>query len=497
MTSTAAPAQAPAKPIVELTHRETLWVVFGVLVPVLMASMDQTIVATALPTIGKSLGRSPEDLQYLSWVVAAYLLTMTAATPLYGKFSDTRGRRLTLIIAIVIFMVGGIASALAQNLQWLVIARAIQGIGTGGLVSQAMTVLGDVAPPKQRARYYTYFSVIYTTAGGVGPAAGGFLSEYVHWSAVFWIAVPLGVASLALALTLLRKLPRHDRPHKLDIAGALLLIAASSTLMFVLNAGGKSYAWTSPQVLLTLCASLLFWLGFFYRLRTAAEPLIPLGILRNPIVRASTAANAIGWASIIALNIYLPLYLQAVLDMSPATAGLNMMMLMITVNMSALAGAQVAARATHYKTFPLSMMSLTLAAMVWLTWRVDQVDMLEFQIILAAIGIGFGPLAPVSTVATQNAVMLNQLGSAISLMSFTRSLFASMLIAGLGAIVLHTLGGTSGSASAAQLAANREIATGAFRILFAITTASFMVAFIAFWRIEERPLLNSNEGRTG
>lgn len=496
MTATTAPAPGTGAKT-ELTHREALWVVFGVLVPVLMASMDQTIVATALPTIGRELGRSPEDLQYLSWVVAAYLLTMTAATPLYGKFSDTRGRRLTLIIAIVIFMAGGIASALAQNLQWLVIARAVQGIGTGGLVSQAMTVLGDVAPPKQRARYYTYFSIIYTTAGAAGPAAGGFLSQYVHWSAVFWIAVPLGLASLLLALTLLRKLPRHDRPHRLDIVGAILLVAASSTLMFVLNAGGKSYSWTSPQVLLTLCVSLLAWAAFLLRLRTAPEPLIPLGILSNPIVRASTLANAIGWGSVIALNIYLPLYLQAVLGMSPATAGLNMMMLMVTVNLSALAGAQVAARATHYKTFPMSMLGLTLAAMLWLTWRVEHVGTLEFQIILAAIGIGFGPLAPVSTVATQNAVMLNQLGSAISLMSFTRSLFASMLIAGLGAIVLHKLGGDGGQPSASALAANREVATGAFRVLFAITTASFLVAFIAFWKIEERPLLNSNEGRTG
>jgi MFS family permease len=493
-SSTASSASSSAKP--ELTHREILWIVFGVLVPVLMASLDQTIVATSLPTIGRDLG----DIHYLPWIVAIYMLTMTAATPLYGRLSDIKGRQFTLCISIVIFMIGGIASALAPSMTWLVAARALQGIGNGGLVSQAMTVLGDVASPKERARYYTYFSITYTSAGAIGPALGGFFAEYVHWRASFWIAAPLGALSLFLALTLLNKLPRNERARKLDVLGAILIVLASSTTMFILNAGGKAFPWASPQILGSAAISLAFWYLFVKRLQSTPEPLIPLGILRNPIVRMSTLTNAIGWASIISLNIYLPLYLQSVLGLSPSSAGLHLMVLMVTVNTSALVGAQVAARVTHYKRYPMAAMAVCILTMIWLTWRLDRIGTWEFEILLAIIGIGFGPIAPVTTVATQNAVRMSELGTAISMMSFGRSLGASMLIAAIGAVIVNALGSggeqiSDARASATALAANRESAVFAFRIMFAITVACLMAALYTFWRMEEKPLLTSNAGR--
>ena len=359
-----------------------------------------------------------------------------------------------------------------------------------------MTVLGDVASPKERARYYTYFSITYTTAGGVGPALGGFFSEYLHWRVSFWIALPLGALSLALALTLLNKLPRNERPQKLDVLGAVLIVLASSSTMFVLNAGGKAFAWASPQILGAAFISGIFWLLFIRRLRSTDAPLIPLGVLSNPIVRMSTLTNAVGWASIISLNIYLPLYLQSVLGLSPASAGLHMMVLMVTVNSSALLGAQIAARVVHYKTFPMLMMAGCILTIAYLTWRLDQVGTWEFEILLAIIGIGFGPIAPISTVAMQNAVKLSELGTAISMMSFSRSLFASMLIAGIGAVIVNALGsGGDARASASVLAANRDTAVFAFRIMFAITIACLSLALLAFWRMEEKPLQTSNEGR--
>ena len=483
-------ALPPARPT--LTHRETLWIVLGVCVPVLMASLDQTIVATTLPTIGRELG----EVHYLPWIVAIYLLTMTAATPLYGRLSDIKGRQVTLVISIIIFMIGGIASALAPSMGWLIAARAIQGIGNGGLVSQAMTVLGDIASPKDRARYYTYFSIAYTTAGGIGPALGGFFAEYIHWRASFWIAAPLGLLSLTLALTLLNKLPRHEKPRKLDILGAILIVLASSTTMFVLNAGGKAFPWGSIQILGAATISLAFWFAFIRHLQTSSDPLIPLGVLRNPVVRLSTTTNAIGWAAIISLNIYLPLYLQSVLGMSPATAGLHLMVLMVTVNSSALVGAQIAARVVHYKTYPIITMVVCILALVYLTWRLDQVGTWELEILLAIIGIGFGPIAPITTVCTQNAVRLSEMGTAISMMSFSRSLFASMLIAAVGAVIVNALGtGGDARANAGALAANQETAIFAFRIMFLITIVCLCTALFAFWRMEEKPLLNSNEGR--
>lgn len=487
-----APTPEAAKPYRPLTHGETMLIVFGVLVPVLMASLDQSMVASALPTIGREF----DNTQNLSWIVAANLLTMTAATPLYGKFSDIKGRQITLIIGIALFMIGAIASALAPNMISLILARAVQGVGNAGLVSMAMTILGDVAAPKQRARYYTYFSITYTSAGALGPALGGLLAEHVHWSGVFWIGVPLGILSLVLAFRLLGNLPRHEKPRKLDILGALLIVAASSSFMFILNAGGKTWPWLSPPIIGIAAISMVFWIAFFARLATASEPLVPLNILGNQIVRTSTIANSFGWSAIIGLNIYLPLYLQAVLGMSPTASGLMLMVVMVTVNSSALGGAWVAARYERYKIYPTVTLLICIAAMSWMAIRVDKMSVLEFEIVLAIAGIGFGPVAPVTTVATQNAVKLNELGTATSMMSFSRSLFASILITALGAVILHTVAAAnSGRVTAADLAANREAAVEAFRWLFWITTGCFVVTLIAFLRMEEKPLLNSNEGR--
>ena len=464
----------PAPLVNRLTHRETMWIVAGVLLPVFMASFDQSVVATALPTIGRDFGGTGQ----LSWVVTAYLLTSTAATPLYGKISDTRGRRMTLLVGIVIFVVGAIASALAPNMTMLILARGLQGIGGAGLVAQSMTVLGDVAPPKQRARYYTYFSIIYTTAGGVGPVIGGYFAQHLHWSLVFWVSVPMGVVSFALTSSLLRKLPRYEKYHRLDVAAAVLIIAASSTLMLVMNTGGRTWPWLSPEIVGFGVASALLWALFFLRLLRAPEPLIPLGILRNRVVRCAIVANSFGWSAVIGLNIYLPLYLQTVMDNTPSQSGLNLIVLMVTVNASALVGAQVAARMKHYKLYPLAALVLCIACISWLAMRVDTISMLEFELVLALAGIGFGPVAPVSSVALQNAVVMHQLGTAISVMTFARSLFAAVLVAALGAVVLHAVGGEVMTGAASTLAADKNAAVAAFRILFWMTAGCLAISFL-------------------
>jgi EmrB/QacA subfamily drug resistance transporter len=483
----------PAPAARRLTHRETMWIVAGVLLPVFMASFDQSMVATTLPTIGREFGSTGQ----LSWVVTAYLLTSTAATPLYGKISDTRGRRSTMLVGIIIFIVGAAASALAPNMTMLILARGLQGIGGAGLVAQAMTVLGDIAPPKERAKYYTYFSIIYTTAGGVGPVVGGYFAQHLHWSLVFWISVPMGIVSFVLTSSLLRKLPRYEKYHRLDVIAALLIVAASSTLMLVMNTGGKTWPWLSAEILSFGTASAILWVLFILRLLHAREPLIPLGILRNPIVRCAIVANSFGWSAVIGLNIYLPLYLQTVLGKTPSESGLHLMVLMVTVNASALVGAQIAARMEHYKLYPMVTLVICIACISWLAVRVDQISMLEFELVLALAGIGFGPVAPVSSVALQNAVVMHQLGTAISVMSFARSLFAAVLVAALGAVVLHAVGGEVMAGAASTLAADKDAAIAAFRTLFWMTAGCFVIAFLGLLLMEERPLLTSNEARMG
>src|SRR6476620_9973579 len=192
-----------------LTHRETLLVVLGVLLPVFMGSLDTTILASALPTIGREFS----EVHNLPWLITAYLIANTSITALYGKISDSQGRRVTLLIA----------------------GRVLHGLGGGGLTSTGMVVLGDIAAPKDRGKYYGYFSVVYTTAGALGPALGGAIAQYLHWSVIFWMNIPLGLIAVVLTMHLLRHLPRHDRPHKLDFLGAALIMAASSSFMLALS----------------------------------------------------------------------------------------------------------------------------------------------------------------------------------------------------------------------------------------------------------------------
>ncbi len=194
----------------QLTHRETLVVVLGVLLPVFMGSLDTTILASALPTIGREYG----EVHNLPWLVTAYLIANTSITALYGKISDIRGRRSTLMIAISLYMLGSLVCALAPNMFVLILGRVLHGLGGGGLTSTGMVVLGDIAALKDRGKYYGYFSITYTTAGACGPALGGAIAEYLHWSVIFWMNIPLGIIAMALTMRLLQRLPRHDRPQQ-------------------------------------------------------------------------------------------------------------------------------------------------------------------------------------------------------------------------------------------------------------------------------------------
>ncbi len=216
------------------------------MLPVFIGAMDNTILATALPTIGRDLN----DIRNLPWLITIFLLASTACMPLYGKIADIHGRRLTLCVAIAIHLVGSLICALAPSMAMLIFGRVVQGIGAAGLTSIPVVVLGDVAAPKERGKYSAYFAVTYTTAGACGPALGGFLVRHLHWSAIFWLNIPLDLAALLVTSTLLRRLPRYERPHRLDLIGAILIVAASVSFMLGLNLAGVRYEWTSAPILL-------------------------------------------------------------------------------------------------------------------------------------------------------------------------------------------------------------------------------------------------------
>ena len=390
-----------------LTHADTRLVIAGTLLPVFIGSLDSTILASALPIIGREFA----DVHSLPWLITAYLIASTAVVPLFGKISDISGRRFTMFIAISLHMAGSLMCALAPNMLTLIFGRLLQGFGGGGLTSMGMVILGDIAAPKDRGRYYAYFSATYTTAGACGPLLGGFLAEHVHWSAIFWLPIPLGLIAVALTFTLLRRLPRHDRPHKLDFLGALLIMAASSTFMLALNAGGVRYPWASLPVLALVAVAAVIGLAFVWRLRTAPEPLIPLSILRDPVARCAFLINGCGWGSIIGLNIFLPTYLQSVVGMSATTSGLSLMVVMFALNFSAGTTGQILGRVRRYKIVPMIGIVISISAVLTLAWFAGEITPFWFEVVIALMALGFGPIPPLTAVVLQNTVARISLAS--------------------------------------------------------------------------------------
>jgi EmrB/QacA subfamily drug resistance transporter len=477
----------------ELDHREALKITIGVLLPVFLGSLDQTIVGAALPAIGRSFG----DLQNVPWVATAYLLTGTAVTPVVGKLSDIHGRRATMLAAIAVFLVGSILSALAPSLVVLILARAVQGFGGGSLIVVAMTILGDIAAPKDRARYYTYFVIVFASAGAAGPALGGFFAQYLDWTVIFWINLPLGLLAFSVSNVRLRRLPRHERRHRLDLVGAGLVMAATGTLMAAIDLGGNRFNWGSAPILGLAALSAASWAGFALRLRTALEPLVPLGVLSNPIVIFAVLANAMGASSVMVLNLFLPMFLQLLVGLSASHSGLLLMTLMFSFNVGAGISGHVTGQVRRYKVLPMIGVLLALSATVALGFAADRFGLVTIEALLTIIGLGFGTVPPMATVALQNAVERAELGAATASLNFVRSLAGTISVGLFGALLAAKLGsgGLHDTLSAAALGEQSALAQ-TFQIVFFGTSAGFALSLVALWRLEERPLRASRPAGT-
>ena len=474
---------------VELKHREALKITLGVLLPLFLGSLDQTIVGAALPAIGRDFG----DLQNVPWVATAYLLTGTAVTPVVGKLSDIHGRRAAMLGAITVFLVGSILAALAPSLVVLILARALQGFGGGSLIVVAMTILADIAAPKDRAKYYTYFVIVFASAGALGPALGGFFAQYLDWTVIFWINVPLGLLSLAISNGQLRQLPRHERRHRLDFVGAGLVMAATAALMAAIDLGGSRFDWLSAPIIALAGLATASWAGFAVRLRTAPEPLVPLGVLSNPVVIFAVLANAMGASSVMVLNLFLPMFLQLLVGLGASDSGLLLMTLMFSFNVGAGISGYVTGKVRRYKILPMIGVLLALAATVALGFAADDFGLVTIEVLLTIIGLGFGTVPPMATVALQNAVERVELGAATASLNFVRSLAGTMCVGLFGAILAARLGsaglhgGLHDTLSPAAIA-DRSALAQAFQIVFFGTSAGFALSLLALWRLEERPL---------
>jgi EmrB/QacA subfamily drug resistance transporter len=462
-------------------------ILVGIMLAMFLSALEQTIVAPALPTIGRSLA----DVENLSWVVTAYLLSTTLATALFGKLSDIYGRRALMLVSVSVFVLGSVACALAPTLWTLVAARALQGLGGGGILPLAQTVIADILSPRERPMVQSYSSVMFMSASILGPVLGGLLTDYVHWSMIFWINLPLGAAALLMTNRALRRLPRHERPHRLDILGAALMVAAAVALLLALSWGGSHYPWGSVPILGLIGLSALLWLLFAWRLMTAPEPFIPLSMVREPVVGAIVIAGFFGIGTIIGLAIFMPLYIELVLGQSASAAGLVLIAFMGGATIGSLMAGRLLSRLEHYKRVPMVGLPLGIAVLAVFALWPDGFSTAEVAALLALGGLGMGTMYPTTTVLIQNAVLPHQLGTATGTLNFFRQLGGAIVVAVFGAIVL---GGFDVRAAAVVLERLFDAggATADFAMLFRwvfIAAAGFLAAaFLAVLCIVERPL---------
>ncbi|HXE17217.1 MAG TPA: MDR family MFS transporter [Stellaceae bacterium] len=437
-----------ALPPAILSQRDIYRVLTGVLLGMFLSALDQSIVATALPAMGRALG----GLESLSWIVAVYLLTSTASTPIYGKLGDLYGRRLMILIAIFVFSVGSLLCGLAQNMTQIVAFRALQGIGAGGLLSSSQSVIADIIAPRERGRYQAYFSGIYAVATVAGPVVGGLFVDHLSWRWVFWINPPLGVVAFILCRRSLRLLPVPHLRRPIDFIGAVLLIAAVTCWLFVLTSGGRQFPWASPTMMTLIAGGIALAALLVVQERRAPEPLLPPRLFANAIVRQAWLASFVITMAQLATGVLMPSFLQLVLGVSAGQSGLMIVPLMIGTVVGSFSSGRIMRRTGRYRPVALSAICLAIAAQLLLSFEAESLSRPIILITLALVGLGFGPTFPAMMVAGQNGAELRDLGIVTSMIAFFRTLGGSFGIAILWSILIGSL--------ASQLAAEHASALG-------------------------------------
>lgn len=420
---------APEPAIETSGTRHLYWALGALMLTMLLAALDQTIVSTALPTITSDLG----GLSELSWVVTAYLLAATASTPIWGKISDLYGRKSMLQLSVVIFVAASALAGLSQNMAELIATRALQGLGGGGLMVLVMAVIADLIPPRERGRYVGLFGAVFGVASVIGPLLGGFFTEHLSWRWIFYINLPLGIAAF-LVLGSVLHLPRHRTDHRIDWLGAALLVVGVTSLLMVTVWGGSEYAWLSAQILgLVAVAAIALTLFVFQELRHP-EPMVSMDLFRN---RTFTVTSGIGFVTGFAMFgaiVYLSLYLQVVYGSSPTMAGLQLLPLMAGVLVTSIGSGRLITRTGRYRIFPIIGTGLATLGLLLLSRMGNDTPYWQISIAMVVLGAGLGNVMQVLVLAVQNSVDPRDIGTATSGSTFFRSIGGSFGTAVFGAV---------------------------------------------------------------
>ncbi|AOZ02427.1 MFS transporter [Cupriavidus sp. USMAHM13] len=482
-------------------------VIFGLMLAILLGALEQSIVAVVLPEIAMQLN----GFEVMAWVISAYLVASTVVTPIYGKLSDLLGRRSVLTFAIALFLLASLACAMAQTMPQLILARILQGLGGGGLISVSQATIADVVPLRERGRYQGYVSGVWAVASMAGPVIGGYLAHYLSWRWIFWINLPLSLLALVVVRRALRHLPAGGRRHRIDYLGALLFGGGLSGLLVFLTRLGQGQAATAPASLALLLAGVLGLALFLWQERRATDPMIPLGMMGVPTVAICCVTLFLCFFQLIAMSVLLPLRFQVVGGAHADAAALRLVPLTLAIPFGAFISGRLMSWSGRYK--PLQLVGALVAPVAILALAfVDPRTTWLCALVMSALGLAIGLQLPSALVATQNAVPPSQVGVATALTAFSRMLGGAVGVAVLTTILIALLrhsgvgvaelkGGEDvlmsmfhramSGAGDGDAAAVRQAAEQAFRTLFLLSAAASLLSPFLVARLPEAALRGS------
>ncbi|MBK8294296.1 MAG: MFS transporter [Solirubrobacterales bacterium] len=487
-----------------------MFVIAGLMLVMLLAALDQTIVSTALPTIVGELG----GLNHLSWVVTSYLLAVTIGTPLYGKLGDMYGRRRVIQGALVIFLIGSMLCGLANGMTELIAFRAIQGIGGGGLMVSAQAGIGDVVSPRERGRFMGLFGAVFGIASIGGPLIGGCLTTHLSWRWIFYVNVPRGLAALVV-LSLTFPKAKLQAKRAIDYAGTALLAVGLSSIVLLTTLGGTTYDWGSIQIIGLGVIGVLALVLFARVEQRADEPILPPHLFRNKVFVVTSALGFVVGFALFGSLTYLPLFQQVVRGLDPTESGLQMLPLMGGLLIASIGSGQIISRIGRYRIFPILGTAIACIGLYLLSGIDSDIGAGTMALYMAILGFGLGLVMQVLVLAVQNAVSYSELGVATSGATLFRSIGGSMGTAILGAIFANRLAtelaaklpagsppsAGSGHIDPAQIQALPDLVragyidafTSSLTTVFLAASAVVAFAFILAWLIPEKPLRKTVE----
>lgn len=456
--------------------RSKLALIFGALMlGMMLASLDQTIVSTALPTITRELG----GLDQLSWVVTAYMLASTVSAPMWGKLGDLVGRKRIFLASIATFLLGSALAGLAANMPALILFRGLQGLGAGGLMVTAQAIVADVVGPRERGRYQGLFGAVFGLSSIVGPLLGGYFVDRLSWRWIFYINLPIGLIAFVLTALVLPTILRRE-PVRFDVMGTLLIAGGSGALILLTSVGGTRLPWLSPEAIGLAVLGLGLIAAFVMVERRAAEPVLPPSLFATRAFTASAATGFVVGFAMFGSITYLPLFMQSVNRLSPTNSGLHLTAMMAGMLLTTTVSGQIISRIGRFREFPIAGTAIFTTALLLLATVDEHTPMIVLETFLFVLGFGLGMVMQVLVIAVQNAVERRHLGAATSGVTFARSMGAAFGVATFGAIFANALARDPGRTAHA-------FATALHPVFLAAGTAG-AIAFLITWAIPEQRL---------